>query len=46
MTQLKAAAHLDMLMQLRLMLSGQLLMLALELCNEYLPLDLLLLFQC
>jgi hypothetical protein len=46
MAQPKVAAHLDMFMQLCLMLSGQLLMLTLELCNEYLPLDLLLLFQC
>lgn len=45
-TEPKAAAHLDMFMQLGLVLPGQLLMLPLELSNEDLPLDLLLLFQC
>lgn len=37
--------YLDVLLQLRLMLAGQLLVLPLELGNEDLPLDLLLLLQ-
>lgn len=37
--------YLNVLLQLGLMLAGQLLVLPLELCDEDLPLDLLLLFQ-
>lgn len=37
--------YLNVLLQLDLMLAGQLLVLPLELCDEDLPLDLLLLFQ-